>query len=135
MLGLQRARLLFFPFLSQLICIPLVLMRGRRKQSDRERVEVNLFQDAVDQIGPPAALVYVIEDITCILHRQGGNVETLAGGGNSGDARRDAEADVTESTQFLHHSIDPLGICSLWVENGLGVIKDHEKFPGRYGLP
>jgi hypothetical protein len=38
-----------------------------------------------------------------------------------------------EPTQFIHHAVDLLGIRSLGVENGLGVVDDYEHLLGRKG--
>ena len=82
----------------------------------------------VDQIGSFATLVDAIECVTRGLHQQYRDVETLAGGWNGGNTRRDAETNVVELAQFLHYRIDLLSIRPLWVENGFGVIKNQEKF-------
>ena len=43
-----------------------------------------------------------------------------------GDTRRDKDADIVETTQFLHHGVDLLSIHSLRVEDRFRVIEDYE---------
>jgi hypothetical protein len=53
-LGLQQSRSALFPFPSQSVHIPPVLRRDRCKQRDGERVEIQLFEDRVDEVRPVA---------------------------------------------------------------------------------
>ena len=50
--------------------------------------------------------------------------------GDSRDTGSDEKADRFELTQSVHHSVDPLGICSLRVKNGLGIVEDDENLLG-----
>ena len=41
---------------------------------------------------------------------------------------------VRKPAQFIHHDEDPLGVCSLGVENGLGGVEDYQNlFGGKEG--
>ena len=44
------------------------------------------------------------------------------------DAGGDAEAHSFESTKFVQESVNLVGVCSLGVKDGLGVVKDYEQF-------
>jgi hypothetical protein len=59
------------------------------------------------------------------------NVESFAVGRDSGDAGGDAQANVGEPTQLLHHGIDLLGICPLGIEDRLCIVEDYEHLLGR----
>ena len=50
--------------------------------------------------------------------------------GNTRNAGGDAKANVFEATQLLHHGVYVLGVSSLRVKNGFGVIEDDEYFLG-----
>ena len=99
------------------------------EQCDREWVEVKFFQDVVNQIGPSAVLVDMIEGVGCSLRWQCGDVEDLAIGRDGGDAGSDAKINVVEPTQFLHHGIDLLSACPLRVENRLRIVKNYDHIP------
>ena len=88
-------------------------------------MESEFFQDAVDQVGPTVGVVDLVEDITGGVHRQRGEVQTLAIWGNGGDTGCDAKANVAEPTQFLHYGIDLLSAHSMRVENIFRVIEDY----------
>jgi hypothetical protein len=77
----KHLRATCFPLLGQSIAVPLVVMCDGREQSDRERVEFELLQDAVNEVGPFAVLAYAVECVACGLHRQCWDVESLAVGG------------------------------------------------------
>ena len=66
---LQHTRPFLLPFSSQSIHGPLVMTRNRSGQSDRGRVEVKLFEDAVDQVRWVVVVVDVIGSIACCIHR------------------------------------------------------------------
>ena len=89
------------PFPVQSLGVPLAVLSNRSEQGDRERMEVELFQDIVDQIGPFAVLVDPIECVTRSLHRQCRDVETLAVNRDNGGAGGDAKANVVELAQFV----------------------------------
>jgi hypothetical protein len=55
---------------------------------------------------------------------------TFAVPGDCCDTGSDAEAYGFELTQFIHHCVDLLVICSLRVKNGLGVVEDYEHLLG-----
>jgi len=57
------------PLPGQSFVVPLTVIHDDGKQSDRGRMEVELYQDLIDRIGPFAALVYGIEGIARSLHR------------------------------------------------------------------
>ena len=42
--------------------------------------------------------------------------------GNSGDARGDAEANVVEASQLLHHAVYLQGVWTSRVQDGFGII-------------
>ena len=65
---LQHAHSTFLPFSLQSVCAPLVLMCNSGKQSDRKRVEVELLQDVVDQVGTIVAFLDVIEGAIGGIH-------------------------------------------------------------------
>ena len=50
--------------------------------------------------------------------------------GDGGNTGSNAEGYSSELTQLIHHAIYLLGIRSLGVENGLGVIEDDEHILG-----
>ena len=89
-------------------------------------MEVELLQDAVDQIGPLAVLADPIERVASRLDRQRRDVQNLAVGRDREVARGDTKADVPGLSQFLHNVIDLLTACSLRIENGFGVIEDYD---------
>ena len=53
--------------------------------------------------------------------------------GKSGNAGGEAEANVSEPAQLLHHGIYPPGVRSLRVEDGFGVIEDKDHLLRRQG--
>ena len=69
-------------------------------------MEVELLQDAVDQIGLSAVLVDAIEGVTRSLHRQHRDVNNLQGGKNSGDPGREAKTNVVELTELLDRRVN-----------------------------
>ena len=69
MLGLQHTRSPLLPFSGQPVCIPLVLIRDCSEQGDRKRMEVRLFEDAVDEAGSIVAVVDPVEGIACSVYR------------------------------------------------------------------
>jgi len=60
------------------------------------------------------------------LHRQYWKVESLAVRRDDGDSGGDAKTNIAELTQLFHHSIYLVIVCSLWVKNRFGIIKDYE---------
>ena len=89
-------------------------------------MEVKLFQDPVDLIRSFAMLVYSIEHITCSLGRQCWNFDSLAIRGDGGDAGGDANTNVAESNQLIHHGVDLFRVHPLRVENGFSIVKDYD---------
>ena len=73
-------------------------------------------------------LVNPIECVACSLHRQRRNIERLIVERDGGYAGGDANTEVAESTQFLHHAVDLLGVCSLQIQNRLRDIKHYHHF-------
>jgi len=71
-------------------------------------------------------LVDVVKDFTRRFHRQRVDCQTTAIGWNGGDAGGDADADVVEVAQLLHHGVYLLGVGSLRIKDGLGVIEEQE---------
>ena len=116
-------------FSSQSVRVPLFLACNCGKQGDRKGVEVKLFQDAIDEFGPIAAVVDPVECIVCSVHRYCWHIEVLAIWRSSGDTRSDANTDVVEPAQFLHHSVDLLCTCSLRAKDSLRTIEDDQNFP------
>jgi hypothetical protein len=112
--------------LNQSIIIPLVVMSDSREQSDRERVEFELLQDAVSEVNPSSGLAYTMECPTRGSDRQRRNDESLAVGRDGGDARCNTKADVPEQAQLLHHGVYFPSICSLRVEDGFGIVENYE---------
>ena len=129
MFGLQRARSPCLPFPRQPFRVPFVLMRDRREQCDRERVEVKLLQDLGDQVRLLSLLVYAIERVSRGVDRQGWYLDSLALGWNGGDPGRNKETYRLPSAQLLHQPVDLLGVCPPWVEDGFGVVEDNEDLP------
>ena len=93
-------------------------------------MEVELFEDAVDQIGPFAVLVDPIECVMRGIHRQRRDVESLAVRRDGGDPGGDAEMNAAELAQLLHRSKDLMGASSLWVKDGFGIVEHYEYFVG-----
>jgi len=89
-------------------------------------MEVELFQDAVDQVQLIAILVDPIERVASGLGRQRRDVQDLAVGRYGGDPGGDANADVVELAQLLYHGIDFLGTRGLRIENGFGIVENYE---------
>jgi len=77
-------------------------------------MEVEIFQNAVDQIRLFTVLVEAIECITCGLHRQRWDLEDLAIRGDGGDAGGDAKTNVAELGQFIHSCVNLLRTHHLW---------------------
>jgi hypothetical protein len=130
MLCLQYACPAPLPLPGQAVRAPFVVMRDSSEQGDRQRVEVELFEDVVDQIRPVAALVDPVECVACSLHRQCGYIEGFTAGRNGGDTRGDAEENVVEATQLVQRTVNLLGIFSLRVENRFNIVEDNEHDPG-----
>ena len=89
-------------------------------------MEVELSEDAIDRIRLSPVLADLIERVACSFHRQGQDVQSLAGGGDGGGPRRDTGTDVAELAQLLHHGVDLLGVHPSCVENGFGIIEEHD---------
>jgi len=64
MLGLAHTRSPLLPFLGQSFRIPLVLTRDCGEQGDRKGMEIELFEDTVDEVGSIVAIVDPVEDKT-----------------------------------------------------------------------
>jgi hypothetical protein len=45
---------------------------------------------------------------------------------DGGEAGCDAEENVGELAQLLHHAVDLLRFDSLWVKNGFGIVEDQK---------
>ena len=93
-------------------------------------MEIELPEDPVNDISSSVAAIDTVEGAVRGIHRQSGNAKTLAIWGDDGDARCGTETDVFESAQLLGHTVDPLGIGHLWVEDGPGVVQDDEHLVG-----
>ena len=89
-------------------------------------MEVELLQDAVDQVGLSAMLVYVVERVACGLHRQCWDFEDFAIGRDDRDAGGDAKTNVAESGQFIHSHIDFLCTRHLGIEDRFSIVEDYE---------
>lgn len=63
------------------------------------------------------------------IHRQCGDIRTLAMRWYGGDAGCDTETHVVELTQLLHYSINLLPVVG--VEDRFSVIEDYENLFGR----
>jgi len=74
------------PFPAQSVGVPLAVLGNRSEQRDTEGIEVELFQDVVDQITLFAVLVDAIKCVTRGLHRQRRDVDSLAVRRDGGDA-------------------------------------------------
>ena len=46
--------------------------------------------------------------------------------GDGGDTGGDAKKNVAEPSQLIHRGVDFLRTRPLWIENGLGIIKDYD---------
>ena len=93
-------------------------------------MEIQSLEKIVDDIRPPAVIVYAVEDVACRLHRQCGDRWTLAVSGDSRDTGSDAKANVVELAQLLYHGINLLSIRSLRVQNRFGVVADYDHLLG-----
>ena len=60
----------------------------------------------------------------------GGDHQTLAVLGDGRDTRGDTDRDRFEPTQFVHHIVDLLSVCSLGVEDQLGIVENYEHLLG-----
>ena len=114
------------PFPTQSVGVPFTVLGDSSEQGDREGVEVQLLQDVIDQIGSFAMLVDAIECVTCSLHRQCWDIESLAVRRDGGDTGGDAKTNVVEPTQFVHNGIDLLPARPLQIENGFGIVEGDE---------
>ena len=81
-----------------------------------------MFKKAVDDVGPLVVPIDTVEDVAGRLHRQCGDLQTFAVRGGRRDTGSDTDAYCFELAQFIHRRIDFLGICSLGVKNGFGVV-------------
>lgn len=128
MLGLQHARSSPIPFSSQSVHVPHILPSDRGEQRDRKRVEGQLFEDVVNNFRPIVVVIYPVECIARSVDRQCWDIETFAVWGDGGNSRCDANTNVVESTQFIHHGVDFPGVHSLRIENRFRVIEDDQHF-------
>lgn len=69
MLCAKHTRSSSLPSLGQSICVPPVVVGNGSEYGDREWVEVELFQDAVDEVGSFAVHVDAVKGVTCRPHR------------------------------------------------------------------
>jgi hypothetical protein len=104
----------FLPLLEKPVTVPPVLMGDGSEQLNGERVELKLFQDAVDEIGP-FTLMYTMESITGGIDRQRWHIQPLAIGRENRDPGCDAKAKLVDPTQLLHNVIYLPGLCSPWI--------------------
>ena len=125
---MERIRSLYLPFLSQSVHVPPVVVRNGCEEGDRQRMEVELFQDIVDEVGPFDVLVYTVEGIVRSLCRQCWDVEGLAIRRDGGDTRCDTNADVAKLTELLDHIVDLPSVHSLRIENRLCIVKGYKQF-------
>ena len=93
-------------------------------------MEIELLNELPGNIRPPAVLVDAIEDVARRLHWERGDYWSIAMWGDGRNARSDAEADVFEPAQLVHHSVYVLGVSDLRVENGFGIVEDDEHLLG-----
>ena len=56
------------------------------EQGDQKQVEVELFQDPVDQVRSTVAVIDLVERAVCGVHRQRRDVHMLAIQGSGGEA-------------------------------------------------
>ena len=82
---LQHAHSMFLPFSCQSVHAPLVLVCNSGKQGYRERVEVELLQYVIDEVGIFVTFVDAIEGATGGIHRQCWDFENLVFGRDGGD--------------------------------------------------
>ena len=80
-------------------------------------MEVQLFEEVVDGVRSLVLVVNPIERAACGIYRQRGDIQMFAIRGYRGDPGRNAETNVADLAQFLHHSVDLLRIGSPWVED------------------
>jgi len=92
-------------------------------------MEVQLLKKVADDIRLDAVVIDAVEYVTCCFYRQYWDDRLPAESGDSCDTRGDAEAYSLELTQLLHHRIDLLTICALWVKNRFSIVKDYEYLP------
>ena len=93
-------------------------------------MKVQALEEIVDDPGPIAVTIDVVQDIVCCLHRQRGDLQSFAVWGDIGYVGCDTKANVMELTQLLHHCVDLSGVGPLRVKNGFGVVEDYKHFPG-----
>jgi hypothetical protein len=93
-------------------------------------MEIQTLEKVVDEAGSPTVTINAVKDITCCLHRQCGDLRTLAAWGDHCDTGCDTEAYRFELAQFIHQGIDLRCTCFFGVENGLGVVEDYEHVLG-----
>ena len=94
-------------------------------------MEIELLQDAADQIGRFSLLVYGIKGTLRSVHCQRWNVNDLGFGRNGGDPRSDAETYCLQPTQLPYQGIGLLAVRSLWVEDRFSIVEDYEHLPRR----
>jgi hypothetical protein len=73
------------PIPLQSVHTPLVLMGNSGKQGDRERMEVELLQDVIDEVGAFVTFVDAVEGGTRGIHRQCWDFEGLVFRRDGGD--------------------------------------------------
>ena len=93
-------------------------------------MEIQSLEKVVDGIRPPTITVDAVENVTCGLHRQCGDLRALAVWGDCRNTGSDTDAYFFELTQFVHQGMDIFGAWCFRVENGLGVVKDFEHLLG-----
>jgi hypothetical protein len=91
-------------------------------------MEVELLEDLVNATSFLVVVVDVMEGTACGVHRQCGDIQTLAIWWYGGDVGCNTEAHIVELAQFLHQAINIPSVGSLGVKNRLSVVEDYENF-------
>jgi len=116
------------PLLGQSPKAPLVLMCDGSEQGDRQRMELEVFEDVVDRIGPFPVLVDTIERVTRSPHRQRRDFDGFAVGWDGGDARGNTKADIVDLAELLNCRVYLVRVGYLRIEDGFGIVEDYEHF-------
>jgi hypothetical protein len=90
--------------------------------------KVQLPENVVNDVGPSVVTVDAVEDIARRFHRQRIDPWAFTVSGNCRDSGNDKETYRLELTQLVNDSADFPSICSLGLENRLGVVEDYEHF-------